>query len=139
MAIGENESWITMSDNGKLHWSRNIESHYPSFMKKWNDVKRETGYVSQVILGCDEEYFLKTVEGGYWWRLNDSMEKHIDIYENCNDIDVLALGQNGSYIVQLESGWAFWKVDDFFYAGLHNQKTKIENRRIWVRLSPTRP
>ena len=141
MAMGENGSWMTIANSdGKVDWSDNIESTYPGFTKTWNKRSSKTGYVSQVILGCDEEYFINGT-GWWYWSLNDSMEKHIDIEENCSKIDVLAFGQNGSYIVQLKTGRAFWKVDDL-YDGLHewiSKKSKKQNRRIRVRLSPTRP
>ena len=76
------------------------------FTKTWCNRCSRTGRVSQLILGCDKEYFIKGT-GWWYWRLNDSMEKEIDIHKNCGDIDVLALGQNGSYVVQLKSGRAF--------------------------------
>lgn len=140
MAMGENESWMTIANDDKVDWSSNIESNYPGFTKTWCNRSSKTGYVSQVILGCNKKYFIKGT-GWWYWNLNDSMEKEIDIHKNCSDIDVLALGQNGSYVVQLKSGRAFWHVDGF-YSGLHewlNKKSKNEGRDIRVRLSPTRP
>ena len=140
MAMGAYGSWVTIATSGKINWSSNLESNYSGLTKIWNNERSETGYVSQVILGCNEEYFIEGTEH-FYWRLNDSMVKHFDIYENRGNIDVLALGQNGSYIVQSNIGRASWKVDKL-YGGLHqwvSQKSKIENRDIRVKLSPTRP
>ena len=124
---------MKIASTGKVDWSDNIESNYTGFTKTWNNRKSATGYVSQVILGCDGEYFINGT-GWWYWRLNDYMKKKIDIRNNCSNIDVLAFGQNGSYIVQLKSGRAFWKVSSS-YNGLHewiSKKSKEERRNIRV-------
>lgn len=141
MAMGVNGSWMTLAAGDKVDWSSNIESNYPGFTKTWNNNRSsETGYVSYVVLGCDKQYFIKGARKSYY-HLNNSMVKDIDMFENGAKIDVVALGQNGSYIVKLTDGVSFWRIDGL-YGGLREwiaKKSKSDKRKIAVRLSPTRP
>lgn len=140
MAMGVNESWMTLANGDKVDWSSNIESNYPGFTKTWNNRSSETGYVSYVALGCDKQYFIKGTRKSYY-HLNNSMIEDIDMFENGAKIDVVALGQNGSYIVKLTDGVSFWRIDGL-YGGLREwiaKKSKSDKRKIAVRLSPTRP
>ena len=138
-AIGENESWMTIAIGGKVDWSSNLQSTYPDFMKAWKNRQSETGHVSQVVLGCNQQYFIKGT-GWCCWRMDEIMKKHIDMDANCCKIDVLAFGQNGSYIVQFESGELFYEIDDS-YNGLYewiDERSWSGKGTIRVRLSSIR-
>jgi hypothetical protein len=138
MALGENESWIVISNDGKVTWS-NLDHNYPGFTTTWNNGIAKYGYVSQIVLGSNGYYFIKGKKSGEW-VLDNTMSAHVNMRGNYWGVEVCALGRCGAYIVQLKNGASFWNLKGC-YGGLQDwvsKKSKEKNRIIRVRQSPAR-
>lgn len=135
MALGENECWMTVTNAGKVDWS-NMEQNYPGFTTTWNKGSSKYGYVSQIVLGSNGNYFIKGQKTGEW-MLDNTISTHVNMRGNYWDVEVCALGRCGAYIVQLKTGASFWNLKGC-YGGLQDwitTKSKTEKKNIRVRQS----
>lgn len=135
LALGDNESWVSIDHSGNLEWA-NLENNYPRFIAHWKG--KDWGRIPHLVLGSNG-YYLMISKKRYSWKLGKDMMSYIDIDKNWKRIEVCALGRYGSYIVQLGDGNAFWDLKGC-YGELGKwilQKSKDEDLSIRVRQCPT--
>lgn len=119
--------------DNKPFWSPNIKFIYPSLPESWNTHVNRFGWVSQITLGSNGNFFIKGDEYGHW-NLHEINQTRLDLKNNFWKIEVCALGRERSYIVQLNNGASFWSLSGA-YPDLSNwvtKKTKNEKRNIRV-------
>jgi hypothetical protein len=133
MAFGENDSWMTVDQQGNLEWS-GMTDNYHSLHEAYNRCVNRYGAISHIALGHNGAYFIQG-EDGSLWHSKKTMEEQIRIWGERWQVDMLTLGKNGAYIVAYRNGLAFWNMRGC-YPGLEDwltAKCKVENKGIRVR------
>ncbi|KAG8531169.1 uncharacterized protein KY384_004527 [Bacidia gigantensis] len=136
MALGEDGSYVSIDDEDVWYKWLLEESHYPGLKRKLETVidGDEYGRLSHIVLGSNGDYFIKGEDCAYW-NLSAKMIEHVGLNENYLTVDVCALGQDGSYIVQFDSGRIKWNLKEC-YPGLRDWLKKIAvegpGTNIWM-------
>ncbi|KAF2807132.1 uncharacterized protein BDZ99DRAFT_522764 [Mytilinidion resinicola] len=126
MALGEQDTWMTVAD-GKAAWSGNISAVYPAFTSAWNNWNNNgIGYVTQIVLGTNGNYFIKGLHTTSS-RLNQDIIDYVKP-GNLHAVEVCALGRSGAYVMQLP-GRKVWDLKGH-YGSLHQNLERGGRIRI---------
>lgn len=104
------------------------------FTDTWCSNLDKMGSILKVILGTDGEYFIQGTKSGNH-RIRSTICDKIDISETWREVETLALGRDGAYILEMKKGKAFWNLHGC-YGGLREfirQKVHKERCRFRVR------
>ena len=114
MALGENGSWISVSNKAGLVWSGIPEQYPHGCLRKLDWMEKDSpGKISLISLGTNGEYFIKSHKMAAW-RLPTQMIHHVDMERNWPTVTVCALGRCGSYIVRWKNEMA-WYLKEHYY------------------------